>query len=82
MLYVFHDLFNVFFEALFEHLVSFVQHNCFQLGKIEVPSLHVVEYSSCGSYEDVHSSPQFPRLVLDGDAAVDCEDVVLRVVVL
>ena len=44
---------NIFFEALFEHLISFVEHNSLQRCKVNVTALNVIQHTSASTNKEV-----------------------------
>ena len=54
-----------FFEALFEHLVSFVKNDSLEAGEVDVSSFNVVEDSSASANKEVDSASQSSSLVIN-----------------
>ena len=46
---------NIFFEAKFEHNVSFIKYNTFQLREVNVTSLNVIKDSTSSSHKEIYS---------------------------
>lgn len=68
------DLLNVLLETHVQHHISFVEHESFQLRKVNVFSLDVIENSTGGSDEQIDSTLELASLVLDTDSSVDGHD--------
>ena len=64
-------LVDLFFEALLEHLVGFVEDDRLQGAEVDVASLNMIEDTATGANEEVDTAAQSPCLVLDVDATVD-----------
>lgn len=64
---------HVFLEAKLEHDVSLVEHNCLQLSEVDIAPFDVVEHATGRSDQNVHSLSQLPGLIVDADAAVNCQ---------
>lgn len=77
-----HDLFNIFFETEVEHLVGLIEDCGFKVGKVEISSLDVVLYTTCGAYKEINPAPQSIRLVVDGDSTVYSEHRIFAFIVL
>lgn len=75
-------LVNFLFEALLEHLVSFVKDDGLEGRKVDVSALDVVEDTTASTDEEVDTTTQSPRLVVDVHTAVDGERIELVGVVL
>lgn len=76
------NLIYVLFEAHVQHLVGLVEDQCLQLREIsKVTSIQMIQYSSSRSNEDVDALSQSMCLIVDGGAAVDCDDGILIVMV-
>lgn len=75
-------LVDFLFEALLEHLVSFVENDGLQGREIDVSSLNVIEDTTTSANKEVDSTTQSSRLVLDVHATVDGKRVELVLVVL
>jgi len=70
-LYACENSVNIFLEAQLEHDICFVEHNCLKVAEVDVASLDVIEYSTCGTNQDVDARPQLPCLIIDTDTAID-----------
>ena len=64
-------LVDLFFEALLEHLISFVEDDRLQGAEVDVASLDMVEDTTTSANKEVNTTAECPRLVLDVNAAVD-----------
>jgi hypothetical protein len=68
------NFFNVFFEAEFEHDISFVKYNTFQLREVNVAALNVIKDSTSSSHKEVYSIFKLMSLVLNTDSSIDCDN--------
>lgn len=66
-------LVNFLFEALFEHLVCFVENHSLNVGEVKVSALDMVQDTSAGTHKKVNSATQLVSLVLNGNTTIDCE---------
>ena len=64
-------LVDLFFEALLEHLISFVEDDRLKGAEVDVASLNMIEDTTTSANEEVNTAAECPRLVLDVNAAVD-----------
>ena len=69
-----HDLFDVFFEAHFEHDISLIEHEDLHLGKVDVASFDVVLDSPASSNEDVNTVLKLSSLSGDTDSSINSDD--------
>jgi len=73
---------DVFFEAQFKHLISFVKHNSFYTAEVNVSAFNVIDDTTSGTNEELDTSVKFTSLVFDGNTAINCDAGVLVWVVL
>ena len=69
-----HDSLDVFFEAEVQHLVGLVEHGHLQVAEVEVASLDMILYATCGAHEEINSTTQLVGLIVDRDTTVYSED--------
>ena len=65
---------NIFFEAKFEHDVSFIKYHTFELREVNVTSLNVIKDSTSSSHKQVYSIFKLMSLVLDTNSSIDCNN--------
>ena len=70
-------LVNFFFEALLQHLISFVQNHGLKSRKVDVTSLDVIKHTTTGSYEEIDSTAQLPGLIFNVYATIHSQRVKL-----
>lgn len=66
-------LVDFLFEALLQHLVGFIEHDCLNAAEVDVASLDVIENSSARSHEEIDSTSEGSGLVVDGNTSVDSQ---------
>lgn len=76
------NLVDFFFEALLEHLVSFVENDSLQCRKVDVSALNMIEHTTTSANKEVDTATECSRLVLNVDSTIDSERVKLLGVVL
>jgi len=72
-----HDVLDILLKSEIQHDISFVQDCEPQLAKIKIFPLHVILDSTCGPNKNIDSTPQFLRLGVNVNTAVDGQHVVL-----
>ena len=65
---------NIFFEAKFEHNVSFIKDNTFKLWEVNITSLNMIQDSTSSSHKEIYSILKLMSLVLDTNPSIDCDD--------
>ena len=68
-------LVDLLLEPLFEHLISLIKDDGFDVREINVASLNVVKHSSTSTHKEVNTSFELSRLVIDADSAIDSQTV-------
>jgi len=76
------NLVDFFFEALFEHLVSFVENDSLQCREIDISALNMIEHTTASTNKEVDAAAECSCLVLNVDSTIDSERVELVGVVL
>ena len=64
-------LINFLFEALLEHLISFIKYNSLNCTEVNVASLNMVEHTSARTDKEVNSVAKSARLIFNVDTTVD-----------
>jgi hypothetical protein len=64
---------NVLFESKLQHLVSLIKNNGLYVRKVDVASLNMVKYSTCGTDEEFNTSFQFTDLGLDRNTTINSQ---------
>ena len=72
-----HDVLDILLKSEIQHDISFVQDCEPQLAKIKIFPLLVILDSTCGPNKNIDSTPQFLRLGINVNTAVDGQHVVL-----
>ena len=78
----FKDVVDILFESKFQHHISFVKNHRLKIGKVNISSVNMILYSSGGAHENVNSSFEVSRLVIDADTSVHRDNLKLVVIVL
>ena len=76
------NLVDVLFETKLEHLISFIEHQGFEVLEVNISSFNVIENSSGGSDKDIDTVSELSDLFFDVDSAVHRHDLELVVVML
>lgn len=64
---------DVFSEAKFEHLVSFVEDYAFQVWEIDVSALNMIEHTTGSTNENIDTIFKISNLVRDRSASINCD---------
>lgn len=73
---------DILLKAQFEHDISLIEHYSFQVLKIDISSFNVIKDSTRGANEDIDTLLELSGLIINADAAINCQNFEFEFVVL